>query len=254
MELFDCNVMLGRWRTGSLGSPTNADQLAQALDSYGISSALVYHATALYTNPDQGNRQLLAKIADHPTLHPAWILIPDETEEVPPHEETVADMLAAGVRAAWMFPTDWRFSFRIWNIGGLLELLQAHRFPLFVDFSSPSWSGETIDWDGIYEVCDGFPDLPVILSRSSMGSNRRLFPLLRRFPNLSIDTSYYAIHRGIEMVCKKFGAERVIFGTGMPARAPGPAISMLAYSGNGEEERALVAGGNLHRLLEGVRP
>jgi hypothetical protein len=39
----------------------------------------------------------------------------------------------------------------------------------------------------------------------------------------------------------------------MPYRNPGPAITALMYSHISAEERALVGGGNLRRLLEEVR-
>jgi predicted TIM-barrel fold metal-dependent hydrolase len=67
--------------------------------------------------------------------------------------------------------------------------------------------------------------------------------------HLYVETSYYTVHRGIEKLCGTFGPERVLFGTGMPRRDPGAAITALAYSLIDDEARALVAGGNLRRLL-----
>ena len=46
-----------------------------------------------------------------------------------------------------------------------------------------------------------------------------------------------------------FGAERLIFGTGMPEYAPGPAVTLITYSGLDEEAKRQVAGDNLRRLL-----
>jgi predicted TIM-barrel fold metal-dependent hydrolase len=180
-------------------------------------------------------------------------MLPHETGEVPPPDEVVAEMIAAGVRAARILPTTYRFAFSLWNLEPLLSLLAAHRIPLWVDFGHEGWSERSTDWNGLHEVCGAFPDLPVVLVRPNIGSNRWLFPLMRRHANLHIETSYYTVHRGIELVCETFGPERVLFGTGMPHRAPGPAITALAYSGVDDGARALVAGGNLQRLLDAVK-
>ena len=46
---------------------------------------------------------------------------------------------------------------------------------------------------------------------------RVLLPLLDRHPNLACDLSYFAAHQGVEVVVRRFGAGRLLFGTGMPA-------------------------------------
>jgi predicted TIM-barrel fold metal-dependent hydrolase len=115
-----------------------------------------------------------------------------------------------------------------------------------------SWTDEFVDWEGLLEVCVAFPELPVVLVRPNIEGNRRLFALMGRCPNLRIETSYYTVHRGIELVTRNFGAERLLFGTDFPVRAPGPAITALAYSLIDDADRARIAGGNLRALLSGV--
>jgi predicted TIM-barrel fold metal-dependent hydrolase len=89
----------------------------------------------------------------------------------------------------------------------------------------------------------------VVLVRPDIGSPRRLFALLEWHASLRVESSYYTVHQGLAELCRLFGAGRVLFGTGLPLRAPGPAITALLYQALGAEERALVAGGNLERLL-----
>ncbi len=115
---------------------------------------------------------------------------------------------------------------------------------------SDGWSEESIDFEGLHEVCGAFPALPVVLVRSNIGTDRRVYALMAQHPNLCVETSYYTVHRGIERLCEAFGPERVLFGTGLPHRAAGPAVTALAYSLIDDGARALVAGGNLGRLLD----
>ena len=154
------------------------------------------------------------------------------------------------MRAARVFPRAFRFAFRLWNLGELAAALSDHHIPLWVDFGHDGWSEETIDYDGLHEVCGAFPMLPVVLARPNTGTDRRVYALMAQHPNLYVETSYYTVHRGIELLCETFGPERVLFGTGLPHRAAGPAVTALAYSLIDDAARALVAGGNLARLLD----
>jgi hypothetical protein len=249
LKFFDATCMLGRWAAGVEQTPATASELAAEMAYYDLSEALVYHSVAMMYNPRLGNQRLMSDLAGSPNLHPCWVLMPHQTGEVDPPEQVVAAMLAQGVHAALLLPRSYRFFLRRWNIGPLLARLAEHRIPLFVDFGQRHWDGELVDWDGIEEVCVAYPALPVVLVRADLNSNRRLFPLMERLPNLHIETSYYVVHRGIELLCRAFGAHRVLFGSGLPFRDPGPAITALMYSQISEPERALVGGGNLRRLL-----
>lgn len=251
--MFDASCLLGRTAVRQPGAPTNAEELVGALQSFGITEALVAHADAAEFSPAVGNERLLADISDRQELHPCWVLGPHQTGELPPPDEVVPAMLRAGVRAALLFPNDHHFRLRTWNIGPLLSQLASHRLPVWVDFGRRGWTDEVVDWEGLIEVCDAFPSLPVVLVRAAIGDNRRLFPAMERCPNLLIETSYYTVHRGIELVVATFGAGRILFGSGFPIRAPGPAITALAYSQISEAERARIAGENLRALLEGVK-
>ena len=78
------------------------------------------------------------------------------------------------------------------------------------------------------------------------------YPLLARYKNLSIDISAYWMYRGIESICKNFGANRILFGTGLPFYNPGLSLAMLSYSNIGARDKGLIAGDNLRRLIAGV--
>ena len=107
--------------------------------------------------------------------------------------------------------------------------------------------------DGLKEVLTVFPHVPFVLVRPDIGSNRRLFSLMQHFYNLYVETSYYTVHRGIELLCNEFGANRVLFGSGLPLRAAGPSITALMYALISPEEKRLVAFQNINRLLQGVK-
>ena len=53
----------------------------------------------------------------------------------------------------------------------------------------------------------------------------------------------------IASICEKVGASRLIYGSGMPRIAPGVAMTTVTHAWVNDEEKQLIAAGNLERLL-----
>jgi len=255
MRLFDANVSLGRPAVRQPSAFTDAAGLADTMAACGISAALVYNPAALNADLVAANLRLLTETDIERGICPAWVLLPPDTHEMAPPTAVVADMLRRGVRAARLMPRAHGYAVRERNLGSLLGCLSEHRVPVLLDFGLSAWGDRIhIDWDGVHEICAAFPALPVVLIRLGLMVDRDLYPLLARHENLYVETSYYFGHRGLQALAARFGAQRLIFGTGMPVYAPGPPIAALAYSGLSVAEQQMVAGGNLERLLLEVRP
>jgi len=252
MNLFDSNCMLGRRSIHTpLGIPTTPAELLAEMDRLGIAEALVYHAMAIDGHPPEGNARLMREIEGHPRLHPCWVLLPT-TGEMPPPAELVRQMKTHGVRAVRMCPNLHRYNFTETNVGDLLAALEAARIPLFVDFGVTHWSSTNTDWTRLDELCARYPDLPFIVVGEGPGAPRRLFPFWHKHRNLLLETSYYQIHQGLSEVANRFGPERLLFGTGLPTRAPGPPLAQLHNDFLTDAQREAIGGGNLRQLL-GIR-
>jgi predicted TIM-barrel fold metal-dependent hydrolase len=251
--LVDSNSVLGKWAVGTPGSPNDVDDHTQMLRAFGIDRALVVHAEAVWVECSQGNRKLLQLTAGQPHLIPSWVLAPGFAGETADSE--VSDLMRnSDVRAARMYPTLHRFAFRMSEAASVLSSLAESRVPLWVDFGQEHWADDRIDWEGLREVATALPDLPIVVVGVSISSSRRLQPLLERCANVHVETSYFVMHRGIELLCETFGPTRVLFGSNFPARHPGPAITALSYSIVDEETRDLVGSGNLLRLIAEAHP
>ena len=215
------------------------------MDDFQIADALIYHALSKEHHPAVGNRLLMDRIASCDRLHAVWVVMPSHTGEFPDEEQLVDEMAAQGVRAVRVFPHPDRhnFSLRPWAADRLLEALQRERIPLFVD-------EEEIGFDTVDELCREYPELPLVLTSVGYRSDRFLYPLWQKFPNLHIELSSYCGHGGIETLVERFGARRFLFGTRLPYFTPGSAIGMLGYAAISEADRRLIAGGNLRNLLQ----
>lgn len=246
VSFFDSHCMIGRRMGRTPREIWRVDQLLDAMDYFGIERALVFHALAKEYDPATGNEWLLKDIEATDRLYGCWVLLPSHTREMPPPVRLVEEMIRCGVRAARIFPKMHSFSLEPWSCGDLFAALEAYRVPLCVD-------RDQVEWPDVERICRDHPNLPVVITSIGYRENRSLYPLFEAFEHLYIDLSWYSVHRGIEAVCRRFGAPHLLFGTRMPLFTPGPALTAVAYADISEGERALIAGGTLWGLLEGGR-
>ena len=82
-------------------------------------------------------------------------------------------------------------------------------------------------------------------------NNQKL--ILKKHKNLYLETFGFKAQDGIEEVCKVFGAERLIFGSGMPESSGAAAVTMITYANISFEEKQMIASENLEKLLGGVK-
>lgn len=242
LPFYDCNCMIGTrgWRH-PLQPQTLADFLTD-FDYYDLLGALVYHAAAVEYSQDYGNRQLLRELGDNPRLMPQWVLVPHQAGEMAPAAQVVAEMLSLGVRAARLYPKSHGFGVGEAVCGELLQTLEQHRLPVFIDHSE-------LDLPAAAALARRYPQLPIVLCGVYWNFDRVIFALFGGAPNLHLDTWAYQNHRGYEAFVSRFGSERLLFSTNLPHRSPGAARMMTCYEPISEQDRRNIAGQNLLRLL-----
>jgi len=222
------------------------------MDRVCIQEALTYHASAAGYAPSFGNPCLAEETRLSPRLHPCWAVMPHHTAEMEKPRVLAKSLTGAGVRAVRLFPRLHRYSLAEWSAGELLSELAARAIVTCLDFHRSHWAEEVVDYDAIASICKQHPTLPVVLVREGIGSTRYLYPLLDRFENFYIELSYYQASGGVAAISRRFGAHGMLFGTGLPDYEAGPALSMIYFAELSFEEKKLVAGDNLRRLLAKV--
>jgi predicted TIM-barrel fold metal-dependent hydrolase len=248
--LFDVNCLVG---PGPLaGACRDAGGLLGAMDALEIDDALVAGAPAVACDAAEGNARLLDEIHGRSRLHACWVVKPGDYARG--NRSGARQLRERGVEAARVFPRRCG-PLRAWNSGGLFKALAGLAMPVLIDFELGHYTEhrQAIDWDGLHWVLGAFPELPIVLLRVGATVDSALFPLMERHPNLLVETSYYIGTGGLEHLSAQFGVERLLFGTGMPQYAPGPAITLLTYSGLSAAEKTAVGAANLRRLLTRTR-
>jgi uncharacterized protein len=252
--LFDCECLVGRPKqpfTGTAaGIVPDASDLVTEMERLGIDRALVRHRACIDSTPEAGNALLMEEIAPYPALVPAWHVTPDGIEGEWDPAAAVEALVAQGVRAAWTL-TQGRdsapFLLEPWCAGALLSTLEAHRVPLLVSYPD-------VHPNTLHAVLEAFPSLPIILvAVPRHGRNQPLYRLMALHRTLHLSLSpIYSVHEGIEDLCRQFGPERLLFGSGYPVCEGGAAVAALSYAEVSGAARRAIGGDNLQRLLEGV--
>ncbi len=245
-EFFDCNVQIGRFGNPQPEHPLTASEIADKLSPLGIRKALAFHALAKDLHPNEGNAELL-RILDQAgssfSISPCWVAMPHHTGEVPHPVEFVFRMKENGVRAVRLFPNHHQYSLNEWCAGEMLAVFEEARVPVFVDTTQTSY-------DHIAGALKSFPELRLVALQPSYRCDRFVYPLFEKYEHFKLETSNYVVTGGIEAVCKRFGASKLVFGTGLPFLEPGGPVGMITLADIGDEDKQAIAAGNLEKLLD----
>ncbi len=248
VEWFDACVRLGRTKARPhFEFAGTVDNIVAAMDRFGIAEALVHHASGDETHPTVGNRLLFEACAGQSRLYPCVTLLPPGTGEFASADEAVAELFALGARAARMSPACHSYRLCSSVCGDTLAALQERRMPLFLDMSRYN------DWASVEAVADDFADLPIVLEAAPYAATRNMYPLLASHANVYIEIHSYEIHNGLEHIVPRIGADRLLFGSGLPEFSPASPMTMLACARLTDEDKLKIARNNLVALLQEVK-
>ncbi len=246
LKFFDANCCLGPLSVPLPAHFENAGELSRAMERAGVDQALVYHALSKEHAPKAGNEQLLKEVREFPGLYPSFAVLPAHTGDMSAGPALLAELDAGGVRAVRVFPKSQNWPLSQWSAGKLLATLEERPIPLFLDFAETSC-------DQAYALATAHPGLPVVLTGWPFRLSRLVYALLAETENLHFEISSFQLHAGIEDICAKFGARRLLFGSAAPHLDPAPSVMAVQYARISEEEKAMIAGENLFALL-GLTP
>ncbi len=245
LEIFDCEASFGISGYKRENTPITKEEMLLRFDRYGIDCAVVRYEYSLSGVARLGNMELIDEIRDNPNLFPMWSVLPHHTGEFPTPEELVSLMKENDVRIITLPAGKWVVG--EWTCGELFRTLEKHKIPLLLPLARIN-NG----YAGLYEILQEHSDLRVILTGVGYTCLRDVYPLLEMFPNLYISTSTYKAFEGIEDTIERFGAGKLVFGSGMPALSGAASVALLTYARIGDEDKQMIASGNLKKLMSEV--
>ncbi len=244
-EFFDVSVILGKPRLRAYHDCSDASRMRDDLAGFGITGGLVQHTMQEDVGPGDGNEVLVEALHGTTGFEPLLAVMPHWTGEFAEPPFVLDKMREVGSRAVVTYPATQGFSLAETVWGGLLDVLESVAAPFFLPV-------EGLDLEEVRVLAEAHSSLPIVLGSVTYRTGRMLYPLLERCGNVFIETSMYMVNGGIEGICRRFGAERLLFGSRYAFYNPGAAVAGVMYADISVEQRRLIAGDNARKLLKGV--
>jgi uncharacterized protein len=242
--LFDCNKYLGPDFPGRPDFPKAVDLLVH-MDRLGIDRAVAWHTTARYIDAMKGNEQLIHEIESAyagERIIPSFVIPLSFSTEKGAMDRFIALAEKHKIRAFHFFPG--KSGLKLSDIAPVVKVIQSFKPVLFLD----SFENLGDDLEVIKSFSTEFPQVSVVFTNAMWGHLDRLYKLMEARPNIFVDTSLQHIYRANEYIVRRFGVERLIFGTGYKSNN-GASIASLAQAEITPEQFGTIAHGNLERLL-----
>lgn len=244
MRLFDANVYFGS-HAGAVYPAASIADLQAAFEKTETTRALVWHITQQSGAPRDANALVAETVAEHDNLLGCWAVLPPQTSEV--SVEGIFEQMRAGrIAALRAFPNAQHFLLRRRVFGSFLDEVSQRRIPVLLSLE------HGVDWPDVYAFLEDYPEITCILCDiGDWGQDRFTWPLLEGFPRVYVETSYASLEAGgIEATVGRYGAGRLVYGSGFPKRYPEAAMLDLLRAQLTEHERDMIAFGNLSALVE----
>jgi len=244
----DGHIHWGRWRPERVGWPgADLDGIVRALERSGIDGA------ALMPTDEGDNEGLAAALdGDRGRFHLfAWVdpHHPDRTLEfLERRTDRVAGLkIHPSLERLRADDPAWR---------PFLEHAEAHRLPVIIH--AGRWQ-EMASWRICLDVAERHPDASVIVAHlggdvPELQQECSAEMAARALPNAYLGTESIREYYSIRIALDRLGPERLLFGSDYPLGWPAAYLAVLDGADLTEEERRLVLGGNLLRLIDRRRP
>jgi len=249
IKFFDANCWLGNPVAESLVKvPETVGELLKVMDYCGVEKAVVASSIALNDYIGYGNERLLKEIKQSDRLYAAAVLLPEHTGELGDLSKYISFITVNKVVMVKLFPKIHNFVLSDYCMGSILKLLEKKRIPVTL------WHTQT-SWNEIDRLCSVYPRLPIIIEgvgRKLLYDNRIFYPLLKKHKNLFLETHNLTNYLGLDDMVKKFGAEKVIFGTFLPRNDPEAALMPVVYGDFAFKKKQMIARDNLLSLITNI--
>jgi len=247
LKFIDTNVWVGKLMSDENGISVSIEELLKKMKVLNIEKAIIYHITQRDIHPDFGNKILLEEISNREELYGILTVLPFQTDEI--KKDIFKNLKQKKIVGFNFFPKKHNFILNKITFGDFLSELEHKKFPVFFDLSGG------LDYKDINSILCDFPDLTCILCNLGIwNTDRYAWPLLEKFENVYVESSLLSLQEGgIEETVKKFGAERIVFGSGFPERYFEASILQLVHSEITEKDKEKIAYKNIERIIDGIR-
>lgn len=236
-EIIDINTMFGPMP--SAATDLLVDDLDAMMQRHGVRACCTLSTVGVLLDHNAGNAATRAACAETPSLLPVATINPQTYFGV---EGTHLHFAADGFKMIRFFPAAQGWEVDYAPFIALTRRLEAEELPLMVDIDRPGVATRLV-------TSLTFETVPLILAGIDARTLAEAVALMRAYRNVYLETSNLLASGALKQVVAIGGTERILFGSGAPARPMVSVLNVLRHSDLSEEQRALILGGNACKLL-----
>ena len=250
MNIYDCNLRYGtQVKPTGYHSCNTIEELIVEAKRAGITGGFLRCVDTDYTGVVFGNNKLTKDLAKAHNaglnMWGVWGLVPSCTGETPAPYDLFDQMKQNHIGAIYFNPLSHQYFARKSVIGDYCALAEEKKIPV-ICVSDYGMTPDITD-----DLLKDFPKLrAIIIICRHWNQGRQIYPFLENYENVMIDTSYRWDDQGVEDVIRRYGAHRLIMGTGFPEHYMGGPIAHVHCAEISNQEKELIFSGNMIRLME----
>lgn len=246
--IIDINAYCGAWPFWPIKYRTGAGIL-ELMDRFRIDQVAIASTRNAYISCEEGNTETM-RIAQENALRMIGFACAN-----PRDGEAAVDQLhnafEKGARGLRLFPQHHQYRFDddpILNL--ILMAAEELNLPVLVPIRIiMNWGMPLLDVREIGKLAERYPNVRLIISGVNYGELRDSLMIMHQYENLFIETSCMQAFDGIKILTEKVGADRVLFGSGLPLQYPGPGLAKIEHAKISDKAKELILAKNSEELL-----
>ncbi len=250
----DINAFVGKWPYWPVAVSQPAEMVAE-LERYGIERAAVCSTRGVFVNCEDGNRETESAAREYPERLAPFACV--GTSECSPdticEPLDVAGLTARGFRGVRLYPQHHSYDLlREPFVGELCEEAAARSWPVLLPLRLVmNWGMPILDLASVAGIVERHGRVTWILAGINYLHELRLaVDLMRRHRRVHLETSCVMGYQATARLVELCGAERILFGSGMPLQHAGAGLSKIVHARIPDAAKHAILGENARRLLD----
>jgi len=238
-EIMDANTVFGPWPL--VRADMADDRLVTALAKHGVSKALAISTIGVLHNHGDGNAETLRVCAEKPTLMPVATIDPRGYFGPP---GMLAKLAAQGFKMFRFFPMlqEWRLDHAAFC--DVLDELESVGLPVMMQAKETGYP------TALVKNLDGH-QTTFILEGISFENMAEAVAVMRKHPNVMVDTRELRVPGAVRFLVDQVGADRVVFGSGCLRSSLASSLGYVMDAEIPDDAKQKILAGNIKRILGG---
>jgi hypothetical protein len=251
--ILDINAFIGKWPYWPLRATAPAE-VAEELTGWRIECAAICSTRSLFVNWEDGNREVEQACSAQPGRFVPFACLGtlELSHSLPRQDYDFSDYAARGFRGIRLYPQHHSYH-PLYEafVDRILGEAAARHWPVLLPLRViMNWGMPSLDLGVIHELIVRHPDnIWILAGINYLHELQMAISLMRRFPNVHLETSCIMGFEAIAKLVEQCGEDRLLFGSAAPIQHGGAGLEKILRSNVSDSAREAILAGNARRLL-----